>query len=78
MTTQKEFLLRNARAKSCVMPRYDQVVEDDDTREWYRFSQGLLTEYELTKYHGFPVKLTPEEKEAAEEFTCEVLEGIKV
>ena len=54
--------------KSRRAPKADLVLENDGTREFFRFSAGLLVEYELTNYMGYPVALSKEEKEAADGF----------
>jgi hypothetical protein len=49
------------------------VLEDDDNREYFRFEDGRVTEYDRTKANGHQLKLKPEEKEGFDEFEWSVI-----
>jgi len=44
------------------------VVEDKQTREFFRWEEGRLVEYDLTRARGRNIILTSEELQAVEEF----------
>lgn len=44
------------------------TLEDDSNREYFRFQNGRVVEYDCTKANGHQIKLKPEEKEGFDEF----------
>lgn len=44
------------------------ILESGDKREFFRFDNGRLVEYEMTKSGGRPIKYKPEEVEGESEF----------
>ena len=45
------------------------IVESTNQREYFRFAERRLVEYQLTKANGKIIKLQPEEVEGEEEFS---------
>ena len=41
------------------------ILEDKESRQFFRYDHGQLVEYDLTKFNGKPVRLTSEETAAA-------------
>jgi hypothetical protein len=58
----------NAKKQSQYLGERVAVEQDENNRRFYRFSEGKLVEFELTKWEGIPIRTTREEVEAAEEF----------
>ena len=44
------------------------VVEDEKSREFFRFQEGRVIEYDRTKSNGVPLRLREEEVSGDEEF----------
>lgn len=62
----KKVSLATARKESKRSPKVI-ILEDEETRQFFRYDCGKLVEYDLTKFNGKQVKLTREEKTAAEQ-----------
>jgi len=45
------------------------VEMDEENRKFFRFNEGQLVEFEVTRWEGIPVKMTKEELEASEQFS---------
>lgn len=43
------------------------VIENTTRREFFRFQNGRVTEYDMTKYNSRPIKYGKEEKEGMDE-----------
>ncbi len=65
------------------------IVDDEYSREFFRFHKGVIVEYDLTRYsvpdpgksNGRQQKivvLPQEERDAVNEFSCEVLSDLPV
>lgn len=65
MRNQKDQEKINATRNKSANAHLTCVVDTKDDREFFRFEGGKLVEYECTKYYGFPVRLTQEEKTAS-------------
>ena len=46
------------------------IEMDEDNRKFFRFSEGKLIEFEVTKWMGIPIRMTKEEVETIEESNC--------
>ena len=63
----REMKIKQAKQRSHI-DEQQLIVEDTDTREYFRFLEGKLTEYQLTKDNGRIIKLQREEVEGDEDF----------
>lgn len=66
-TARELFLLVDAKKRSRIEP-YNLILEDDSRREFFRFDNGKLIDYELTRINGRQIRYTAEELEGEEEF----------
>lgn len=48
------------------------ILKDELNREFFRWENGRLTEYDVTKYLGKPLLLTEEELKASLEFESSI------
>lgn len=76
--TSKTRKLDVARDNSRRLPKVDLIIEDEEQREFYRYSAGMLVEYDLTKANGHSLKLEDEEMAALLEFSCPILTDLKI
>jgi len=66
-TKREERILRNAQRRS---KRYDfekTILQTEHRREFFKYHQGTLIEYDLTVFNGQPVEWQSEEREVIQE-----------
>jgi hypothetical protein len=68
----REMKIKQAKQRSHIEEQ-QLIVEDPDTREYFRFLEGRLTEYQLTKDNGKIIKLQKEEQEGDSIFEYQIL-----
>jgi hypothetical protein len=51
------------------------ILETPSKREYFRFQDKRVVEYDLTKMNGNQVRLTNEEKSAGEEFLSSIIQS---
>ena len=66
MTTRQQKI--NAAKRQSFVDEIQLVIEDDNTREYMRYKDGRLIDYDLTKMNGKPIRLKQEELEGDGEF----------